>query len=838
MFFLNGKQCIEPAILKLTLGEAGSFCWWDKYSANHFRHQCGVDPGEGYLLLNGADIPYNTYSVPLVIGNITIPKVVVVRSIEVTPKEEVASNNTTKLVKVADIRCYLKKTLVKKDYNVIKYFDSSGSAIFDQTTMKHEGGSSYVNWTWETLINDLWDSSLLSSETLNLDDAEFPEELPNNYYFDDWTHRDALGQVLLDLGFTLEPNTDGSWRVAPVNSDSTLWFLLNGNAHRIIDANNFTPGPGAKIPAKLIFHFLYPEESPGNKENRTYTYEHTVAPGHGYQVVLSGSSYPIICPIAAEYDFTDPTNPVNKMDLDLWASTVANRLIKLLFTEDGPDVTLGGIVTAFFPSADMGRVTWKNTGSNVTGDGTGAITRVEHFFPLPTLPKLERPTVPLQKVAGYPVSNVTPENSTFQIQSLELISGVRPQEPLTVNNTYGRSFSTTTRVEAEYCYETREWNTPESGSGTPTPSQALIRFELIEDKSVDSFAVDAFHINPNNAAVLSEIVVVDPVDQRFMGYGLRIDPQFGSQVGFRGWAQFAYSTTSEPENEEEEPVTTNFYHIIAMEGPARWIEGETFQEIEEGDEDFIAEVFDYWGASPNNRAPATFFTEGTSDQGEVPVVRIYDEYRLIKKLYPTGTKYRAIFDEYRNIYILVSLVDDKPYIDRYGLLVVDVPACSWTLSECTHGFAGQAVIVFSKQRTDPDDEESPHKLKSDGRYDVINPIYPTVIKAGETTDADKPVVAIGYLDDWVLGDGQTSEVFVLKNVIYPITLIKGTSSGTVSGTGNITVDVSETLWGRPPEEDQISVANPEGWDGPNASTVIAMQKVDGTWLALYVQCPS
>lgn len=669
MFFLNGKQCIEPAILKLSLGEAGSFCWWDKYSANHFRHQCGVDPGEGYLLLNGADIPYNTYSVPLVIGNITIPKVVVVRSIEVTPKEEVASNNTTKLVKVADIRCYLKKTLVKKDYNVIKYFDSNGSAIFDQTTMKHEGGSSYVNWTWETLINDLWDSSLLSSETLNLDDAEFPEELPNNYYFDDWTHRDALGQVLLDLGFTLEPNTDGTWRVAPVNSDSTLWFLLNGNAHRIIDANNFTPGPGAKIPAKLIFHFLYPEESPGNKENRTYTYEHTVAPGHGYQVVLSGSSYPIICPIAAEYDFTDPANPVNKMDLDLWASTVANRLIKLLFTEDGPDVTLGGIVTAFFPSADMGRVTWKNTGSNVTGNGTGAITRVEHFFPLPTLPKLERPTVPLQKVAGYPVSNVTPENSTFQIQSLELISGVRPQEPLTVNNTYGRSFSTTTRVEAEYCYETREWNTPESGSGTPTPAQALIRFELIEDKSVDSFAVDAFHINPNNAAVLSEIVVVDPVDQRFMGYGLRIDPQFGSQVGFRGWAQFAYSTTEEVDEEE---VTTNFYHIIAMEGPARWIEGVFPKQVEPTDLFHIGEVYKYWGAAPNNRAPATYVYD-LGDDTFVNVIDIYDNLGLITTVLPEGTKYQALFDDQLNAYILQSIKITVHTV----VITASIPAATW-----------------------------------------------------------------------------------------------------------------------------------------------------------------
>jgi hypothetical protein len=820
MFLLNGKACIEPAILKLSFQEAGSFCWWEKYSANHFRMQCGVDPGEGYLLLNAPDIPHDSFSVPLTIGSVTIPKVAVIRSVELVPTSETASNVGTRLVEVADIRCYLKRTQVKKNYNVIRYFKSDGSAEFDETTMEDLGGGSYTNWTWETLIQDLWDNSLLYLETLNLDDVTFPEVFPNNYYFENWTHRDALGRVLLDLGFTLEPNPSGTWRVIGVSSDSVINSTLQSNSSKIIDANNFNDGNAGKIPAKLIFHFLFPEESPGNKENRTYQYEHTVSAGHSYQSILGNSHDSIICPLAAEYDFTDPTNPVNKLDLDLWASTVANRLIKLLWTDDGPDVTLAGIIN-LYPSADIGRITWKNTGSNVTGDGTGTITRVEHFFPIPKLPKLERTTVPKQEVVGYPTSNVTPEMATFTISSLELISGVKPQEPLTVNNTYGRSFTTLSRVEANYSYESREWNTPEvgSGSGGGGDSVSLVRFGLTQDKAVGDDLGAAVLLSDTNIP-LSEIVLLDRESTRYTGFAEREDPEFGYQHEFRGWGQFAYTVGP-----------FNYYDIITMEGPARWLTGETIGEVIPDATSFQANVFRYWGAYPNHRAPVMTESEGSSGSAAYNFIRIYDDLNIITSVVADGTKYRAIYDEVQNKYILVYIESQVP-VEKYGLLVADIPACSWTLDECTHGYAATAVRVFEKETVD-----DLHKLTYHSTYPVINPLWPEIIKAGTTTNADKPVVARGYLDVWKFGDDQEETVFVLTQLIYPISIVRGTTSTSVSGTGSITVGSLQVLWGRDPEVSTISVANPEGWDGPNPSVVYALQVTDGTWLALYITCP-
>lgn len=843
MFQLNGKLCIDPAILKLSLREAGFNIWWEKYSPNYFRHQCGVDPGEGYLLLKGSDVPTSSVTVPLTIGSVTIPKVVVLKSVELEATGSSPSANNTRLVQVADIRHYLKRTQVKKSYNVVRYYSSEGQASFDESTMKSLGGDSYTNWTWETMLNDLWEDSLLKDETLNLDDAEFPELFPVNYRFSTglWTHRDAFALILLDLGFTLEPSTGSTWRVVPINSDSAFLSTANGFSNKLIHSNNFSPGHGTKLPNKILFHFLYPEESPVGKERTSFVYEHTVAPSHSYQSVLTDGIDAFVSTIEAVFDFTNPLVPINKMDLDLFASTIANRIIKLCYTENGHDQTFSGAL-ATYPSADIGRVTWKDTGSNVTSNGTGLTTRMEHCFPVGKPPKQNRPTIPLQKVYGNPEENVTAEMSTFSLINLKLISGVKPQEPLTVNNTYGRAFSTTARVDAEYSYEDKEWNTPESGSGGGGgSSNALIRFELIDDKTIGQSTVQAVALSLAND-FLYPITLLDRFTQAHVGFAPRLDPQFGPEHGYRGWAQYLNSTI-----DEETELVTSFYDIIKMDGPARWISGETFNEVEADAVSFLAKVFDYWGAAPNNRAPATFLTEGSTSQEEgEAVLRVHDHYNLIKGTIAPKTKFQAVYDEVRNLYILVIISGNEANpIERFGMLITDIPKATWVYdgldSYCEHGYADQAVIVCDKKRMDSDDEDSPHQFQAVERYPVINAFWPEIIKAGTTNNEEKPVIARGYLTEWNLGDEITQTVYVITNLVYPLTIISGTSASAVTGSGNIEVSSINLLWGRNPQVDgspsTISVANTEGWEGPAGAKVWAMQIKDGTWMALYVTCP-
>lgn len=695
MITLDGSPCIDPGILKLAFQDAGFSIWWEKYSANYFRHQCGIDPGKGYLLLLNQDIPLDSFSVPLVIGNATIPKVVVIRSVELEALSESPTGLNTSLVEIADIRHYLNRTVVKKNYNVVRYFDSSGNEVFEQTTTKFLGGSSYTPYTWQTLIEELWEDSLLTAETLNLADVTFPTAYPNNYYFETWSHRDALAQVFLDLGLTLEPNTDGSWRAIPVSVDTNFLNTVAANVSKLIQSNNLQDGEGEQLPAKFIFNFYYPEESPAGKENRTYKYEYTVSPQHSYQDLLSGSHQVINCPLQAAFDFTDPTQPLNKVDLDAFAATLGVKLTKLLFTDDGHDKTFGGFLN-IFPSADVGRVTWKDTGSNIASDGTGPITRLEHCFPVARPPKQTRPTVPLQKVAGNPSANVTPLMTTFQLINLELINGVKPVEPLTVNNTYGRTISNSARVVAEYSYQTKEWDTPEVGGTSSSSGNSLIRFEVIEDKDTSSLTANAFAINPNNFAPLYPITLLDAPSMRYGGFAERDDPQFGYQHGARGWCQEAYSTV----DEETEEVTT-YCHIITMEGPARWITGKTLSDVSNSEStgdnfSFTVSVEKYWGAYPNHRAPA--MTEEES-QGSF-YIRIYDQLGLVKGTIPEGTKYRAIYDEKQNLYVLIYIETSSDI--QVGMLVKDIPAAviDITTRKCVPGKTKDAVVLLQLSDTE------------------------------------------------------------------------------------------------------------------------------------------
>jgi hypothetical protein len=182
--------------------------------------------------------------------------------------------------------------------------------------------------------------------------------------------------------------------------------------------------------------------------------------------------------------------------------------------------------------------------------------------------------------------------------------------------------------------------------------------------------------------------------------------------------------------------------------------------------------------------------------------------------------------------------------DIFGLLVADVPAISVNYNTgdpiLTPGQTNAAVYPLYK---DVDgDGLSLFAAGGASAIRAINPLWPEIIKAGTTTDADKPVVVRGYVDNaWVIADGeedtQTVTAFVLTNVIYPVTIMAGQAQGAVSGSGNVTLDNLSVLWGRNPGTSTISAANPEAWDGDDNAVAFAIQIPDGTWRLIYLACP-
>lgn len=178
----------------------------------------------------------------------------------------------------------------------------------------------------------------------------------------------------------------------------------------------------------------------------------------------------------------------------------------------------------------------------------------------------------------------------------------------------------------------------------------------------------------------------------------------------------------------------------------------------------------------------------------------------------------------------------------FGILIADVPACSVSyaaadpFSSIAPGEAANAVIpmvrdelAFSARLNDDEDEQI--KLKA------INPVWPTIIKAGTTTNADKPVVVTGYTTTVGEGEG-AEEVFIITNVIYPLTILKGLCQGAVSGS-SFTADNLVVWWGRDPGVSSISaIANPASLDGDDNAVCVIMQITDGTWVCLGIECPA
>lgn len=188
---------------------------------------------------------------------------------------------------------------------------------------------------------------------------------------------------------------------------------------------------------------------------------------------------------------------------------------------------------------------------------------------------------------------------------------------------------------------------------------------------------------------------------------------------------------------------------------------------------------------------------------------------------------------------------------QFGLLIADVPACTInydaTLSYIEHGYSEDAVIPLQRNLlAGGDGGDQLQAVQSGGSQVVlpaVNPIWTNIIKAGTTTDADKPVICQGRRETWSIFTDpavEEVEVFVLANIFYPVTIMKCLTNGAVA-TSDTTfpVDNLELLWGRDPEISSIaSVANPDEWDADDNAYCLIMQKTDGTWQAIDLECPA
>lgn len=172
----------------------------------------------------------------------------------------------------------------------------------------------------------------------------------------------------------------------------------------------------------------------------------------------------------------------------------------------------------------------------------------------------------------------------------------------------------------------------------------------------------------------------------------------------------------------------------------------------------------------------------------------------------------------------------------YGLLVADVAAATMSASgsgQITPGYSTAAVRPMEWGLSGVSD-----KLNGGDAMDVVNPIWLSTIKAGTTTDIDLPMIVTGTKETrnvYTAGSPASKEVFVLKSVNYPLTVIKGVTQQTVTGQ-DFTMTVGEVLFGRDPKVSTIIAKNPDGWTGANGVYALAISRNDGLWQAIDLRC--
>lgn len=183
----------------------------------------------------------------------------------------------------------------------------------------------------------------------------------------------------------------------------------------------------------------------------------------------------------------------------------------------------------------------------------------------------------------------------------------------------------------------------------------------------------------------------------------------------------------------------------------------------------------------------------------------------------------------------------------FGILIADLPGCTveylaaspWSSS--TPGTVAEAVIplssgngTFNARLNAAEDDQV--------KLYAVNPAWPFITKAGTTFGADKPVMVLGY-EVTLDVSGTPTPAFIVEQVIYPLTIIKGLTTAAVTGSA-FTIDGVSVLWGRDPREDTgdaaetVSVANDFAWDADDNATCYAMEIVGGTFVAIQLACPA
>lgn len=346
--------------------------------ANSFILPRGFEAGRGWAIVTGdrastlnQDVATHTLRFKGD-GDITFRKLTVV-GCEALTGTDVYSDTSLYLVELADLRHFGQYTSINKAYNVLVPDESD---VYDAT---QNSGS---DWTYTTMVQDIWTFMPGAFGSLNVSDVSF-SGTPRNYVFRGVTAWDALKKVLDDQQHELVLSVDGEFSVVPAFT-ATGDFSDERDTHKafILSGSHDLDTPFSRVPATIRVFFPRRDKAWQNNTdlkvvvykdhwqlNPLYSVDVAASSIDGDLSTLAGTVLPVHSPEPALYSELGVIS--NAAALSTQATNIATRVVNARKIADENALYRYSGARSFTLGAEVSCLSVQDTGNGVITEVRG-----------------------------------------------------------------------------------------------------------------------------------------------------------------------------------------------------------------------------------------------------------------------------------------------------------------------------------------------------------------------------------------------------------------------------------------------------------------------------------
>lgn len=384
----NSLRAVLPDSLARSLERAGRSSAYIEGRANSFHLPIGALPGRGYVLLSGSDALSLTNSTPCQLifrtfdssdaqynRTVTLSKLFIVSTRSLTGGITPVNQEVVE-VELTDIRYILSRTALIAGYNVRTPANEPSLKPYTEgyTNPYYKGD----NWTWTTMLQDIWTNAPAIAGALDLSLASFPAQNPENFEFYGVSVLEALEKIANATGNFLVVNLDGQVRLISGNAVLNAAMLSSALPYIVVNSKTLSIPEGLfnTAPEKIVV--IFPSRNNafqlGNPGEPTWVDFNRTHPAYAVEVptgdpnAIAGTKHIVHGAMAAVYDSSGAL--LNAAELDAYANVVAGAWKNRFKKPQSLDNVYSG-AWPFIPSPEFDAISWYDTGH-------GLLTRLKY----------------------------------------------------------------------------------------------------------------------------------------------------------------------------------------------------------------------------------------------------------------------------------------------------------------------------------------------------------------------------------------------------------------------------------------------------------------------------